>query len=598
MHIERRLWWMMVAVFFTGGLGIRLASIGRWSFATELQKQSRTEYLEYYQMGRNLKEFKVLGWRDEPSAFRGPLYPSVLSCVENFGPEGKVRAPHLEAVLISLEIPLGAWLALALHSPVAGIVTAAFIAFHPDLARLVSPYETEDFYGLLILLAALATALWWRSPGPKRAWLAGFIIAVSLLCRSVLFLFPPCLLIRPRKGVWALIGASYLFLLPWVARNAYQFQRFIPFEDHAATRNFFAATIGVTKNVPGAYQDILASWEDPGWRDSGDMSHMTSRAFRRIVAEPMAYGFSCLRRLAYLLSIHWGVFFLAGFGAILCRRAPGIQVLTLLCGYFVLIYTPMTVEARYLKPLLPCLLILAGCAVAQGVHWGKWERKIWAGTVERHVLAGALVFSMALYALSSQRLLAETALSLIPCSLPKGALTLFSCGGQQARSGRLEDARKSWTEAWGLANEVDLKTDLALKLGYMNQAVQADAYLVWEKAVRLQDQGELKEAEVLFKVLADHEPNNAERWVDLGIVQSLSGRVQEARKQMERALALDPTDARACLNLGVLLESKGRFWEALNIYSRALALAEKPQYLRYRLHIQFLRANLMSRALQ
>ncbi|MDD5630305.1 MAG: hypothetical protein PHU21_14670, partial [Elusimicrobia bacterium] len=242
-----RLWWAALLAILAVGTGLRLRSAGGAPSLPEMQEIRRSETLEYFDLGQNLHDFGVLGWREEPSAFRGVLFPAFLSAAERYGASGPARAPVIEAALCGLEIPLAAWLGLALHSPGAALISAAFVAFHPALRELATPYQIDDFYGLLLMLVAVALAAWMRSPSAGRSWLLGFAVAASLLCRSVLFAFPPCLVLARlrgdarRRAFWVVLGASYLFLLPWVARNALQLRRFIPFEDHAATQNFFAA---------------------------------------------------------------------------------------------------------------------------------------------------------------------------------------------------------------------------------------------------------------------------------------------------------------------------------------------------------------------
>ena len=604
------------------GTGLRWRSVGAAPTPLQAAQRSRAEHLEYFDLGQNLAEFKVLGWRSEPSAFRGVIFPAFLSATEDYGSSGRPAAPRIEALLASLEIPLAGWVACELHSPLAGLAAGALVAFHPDLSRLSTPYEIEDFYAWLMMLVVVALTAWARAPNAGRSWALGLATSVSLLCRSVLFLFPPVLALSRRRGAWTVALASYLFLTPWVARNAWQFHRFIPCEDHAATRNFFAATLGVVENVDGPYQDVLAGRVLPGGDGEGRLATMRAAAFKIIVAAPGAYARSCLKRLAYLLRLHGPVILLAGLGVLLLRHDPGVAAAGLLCAYFILIYVPMTLEARYLKPLLPCLLTLAGCALAELARRAGPQRAAPAlsgrsasarGTA---ALAAALCLLVPLYLLGCQRLAVETALLSWPRLQGRGALSWYYAGRRLAACDPAA-ARRDWEKALaGLgpgapcALRVEILSELALACwregrrpearACLERAMTADGYEVWKKALWLQDRRRLAEALVFLEALAARSPGRADYRTDLGIALALAGRYQESRVQFERALALAPDDPRACLNLGVLRERAGDGPAALRLYDRALARAQEPERAapeqgRYWLHIALLRDDLRAR---
>jgi tetratricopeptide (TPR) repeat protein len=203
-----------------------------------------------------------------------------------------------------------------------------------------------------------------------------------------------------------------------------------------------------------------------------------------------------------------------------------------------------------------------------------------------------------------------------PRLCPRGALSLFYIG-RQAQASAPAVARRAWEGALtesGPAAPRSLRVEILLELALarlhegrrpeararLEQAMEADGYEVWKKALWLQDQGRLADALALLEDLAARQPGRADYRTDLGIALALAGRWRESQAQFERALGLAPDDARSLLNLGVLLERAGREREALRIYDQALECAadpsrRAPDRTRYWLHIALLRDALRAR---
>ncbi|MBI4676623.1 MAG: hypothetical protein HY748_03490 [Elusimicrobia bacterium] len=362
----RRPWAAAFLLVLAAGIGLRLAAALKTDTVGRLRDQGRPDYFEY---GRGLREFGVLGRGGKPSAFRGPVYPVFLGSVERFDLDLRPASPLIEAALGSLAIPLAGLAAWQLHSPWAGLAAAALAAFHPALAWPLPACRVEPLYGLLVLLAAVSLAEWIRTPTAGRAAAAGFVLATGLLCRSVLSPFPFILLaglgarpdwaLRWRKTAWILIAAAFAFLLPWIARNAYQFGRFIPFEDHAADRNFIAAASGIVENAPGPSPD--GGPEIP----FDELGKRRREALGGIIRDPGPYLRSCVLRLGCIVKRHSALSFLAGLAFLRLRGDPAALGLGLLAACFLLMHVPLSLEARYLEPILPTLMVLAGCGAAE-----------------------------------------------------------------------------------------------------------------------------------------------------------------------------------------------------------------------------------------
>lgn len=390
---------------FAVGAGLRVAAALQTDTVEKLRDSGRADYFAF---SLSLKEVGVLGWSGTPSAFRGPAYPSFLACVESFEPETRPASPLIEAGLGSLEIPLAGWLAWELAGPWAAVAAAALTALHPALSWPVPACRVEPLYGLLVLLAAVCLLAWVRKPSWRRAAAAGFLISVGLLCRSGLVLFPVFLAaglalrgvagVPWKRSLWIIVGASYLFLLPWAVRNSHRFGRFIPLEDHAADRNFIAAVDGVVMNLPGPSPDggPEIPFDELGSRRWG--------AVKKIAGHPLPYLASCLRRLARIVSWHGGLLFLACLGFLRRRSDPAAFVLGFLAAYYILMHSLLSLEARYIEPVLPVLAILGGAGasdwLSQSGHGGNASTPAappaWG---QRLAMAAALAVALPLYIL-------------------------------------------------------------------------------------------------------------------------------------------------------------------------------------------------------
>lgn len=571
----------------------------RWSKASRLdgpESFKAASRIDYYEFGRSLREIGVLGWSGWPSAFRGPVYPALLSAVESYRADTHPRAPAMDALTGLFETSVAAGTALQLFSPPAALAAAALAAFHPGMSSPLPGSRIEAVFGLLVCLVMLALIDWSRAPTWRATLLLACAIGVSILCRAVLFAFPLVLagavmaswLPAPGRGkLWALVLVPYLLLAPWVLRNAVQFGRFIPFDDHAATRNLFAATVGVIENAPGSYQDILAIEADPhGTPAATPELRMLALARRNILASPLTYAGSCLRRLAFVLRLHPWLLLLALAGALRRRAAAGSRALALLCLYYILAHIPMTMEARYMEPLLPLLIVLAAGLFADlpGPSFSASQSRAgkWAAFVASGLCLGGL------YALSCERLAAEVLLTSVPCRLPQTALTDYHCAARLLAQDRRDEALARYRLALsslpadpdatpllrskiegGLILAGDPATLLAMGPGCMGTAPRRHPEEVHGVALQLQDSGRTADAIRLYDTLLACHPDDVLFLSDRGVAQALAGREDLAMKDLRRALRRAPGDARASYNLGILLERRGRSEEALAVYEKA-----------------------------
>lgn len=589
----RRSFSFLLFLIFLAGAWLRFQSAGRIDSPEKLRDASRPDY---YEAGLSLREWGVLGFRGQPSAFRGIAYPAFLSIVETYAPASRPRGPRYEAALGSLEIPLAGWLAMEALSPWAGLCSAAIVAFHPVLIRSPLGGGIEGFYGLVLLLVAVVLMSWARRPTAGLSLGLGFAIAVSLCCRSVLFLFPPVLFLalrrRPggapdsRTSPWLVLGLTYLFLLPWAGRNAYQFHRFIPFEDGAQVRNLYRASQGAISHVNGRVADAPERGLALNRALSEDPAGMLASALSSIAAAPASYLASCALRLGRAVGLHWAMVLLALLGWLRCRGDAGARVAALLCGYFFLIHAPMSFEPRYFDPLLPILAVFAGMSVSllgEGLLPAPAPP-----SASRALPRAALAALVCLYALNTACLAREVALSWRPCVLPETRLSLLRCAEQQSQVQHAPLSREMLEKALALslptsAGAGQFESKLQVELGLMDlragdteharlsfyEAARCAPDLVHSEALRLQSQGSLRESFLLLERLGGLFPNDADLLTDRGIICSLLLEPSAALKDFQRASRLDPRNPRPWLNWAVLLERQGRWRQALAKYAQA-----------------------------
>jgi tetratricopeptide (TPR) repeat protein len=76
---------------------------------------------------------------------------------------------------------------------------------------------------------------------------------------------------------------------------------------------------------------------------------------------------------------------------------------------------------------------------------------------------------------------------------------------------------------------------------------------------------------ILWRDVAQHQPQNALAHGSLGELYAKSGRLPEALKELELAVSLDPNDLGVLVNLGQVLADSGRFNEAIDKLQAAIA---------------------------
>ena len=106
--------------------------------------------------------------------------------------------------------------------------------------------------------------------------------------------------------------------------------------------------------------------------------------------------------------------------------------------------------------------------------------------------------------------------------------------------------------------------------------VPPEAQTLYEQAVAVMAAGDLVDAELRFKEFLLQYPGYPGAWVNLAIIHRENGNDEQARSDIERALAIDPNHPVALNQQGLLLRKNGNFLEAEAAYLKAVTAS--PEY--------------------
>jgi tetratricopeptide (TPR) repeat protein len=97
-------------------------------------------------------------------------------------------------------------------------------------------------------------------------------------------------------------------------------------------------------------------------------------------------------------------------------------------------------------------------------------------------------------------------------------------------------------------------------------------------ALKLQQSGNLQQAERIYRDVLNKQPNNAYIYFQLGFISQAQRRFDEAVSCYRKAVHLKPDFVQAYFNLGVVLQEKGNFDDAIACYRKAVQREENPLF--------------------
>ncbi len=234
---------IVLLLIVAAGLGLRLESAWQGSSA------EMPDSVAYERIARGL-------WQEGRFEQVAPELPATVQAADNYSPglpllvagifelrgDDDTRLARLFLALIAAaSIPMTWLLGRRLGGEAAGLCGASIIAFYPTLIGDAGMLLTESLAGTLIL-AAVLLILWARETDRLRSWLLpGALLGLTAMVRPEYAAISVALGVtlagfelfrtgraRAMLPAAVLVGAAAMVILPWTARNAIEYGRFVP----------------------------------------------------------------------------------------------------------------------------------------------------------------------------------------------------------------------------------------------------------------------------------------------------------------------------------------------------------------------------------
>jgi 4-amino-4-deoxy-L-arabinose transferase-like glycosyltransferase len=205
---------------------------------------------DYNNIAVNLVERGEFAYKPgEPVSLRPPLYPALVACVYAVaGVENYQAVRFLQALLSLANVVLLYYLGTSVASRKVGLWLAGLYCFYPSLLAYNNLLLTEVLFTFLLCATCYALILALQRDSLVCLGLAGVLLGLAALTRSVLWLFPPVLalfLLFAWRGSWArrllavgLVVVTFaITLTPWAIRNTLLEKTFVVV-DTMGGRNF------------------------------------------------------------------------------------------------------------------------------------------------------------------------------------------------------------------------------------------------------------------------------------------------------------------------------------------------------------------------
>lgn len=378
------------------------------------------------QSGRDFAQIEIpQDPRGIETSFRAPLYPALLSLIYRAtGRSGRFLAARFaQSFVVASLAPLAYGIARQLkaserYARLAGVLAAAW----PLLVTLPLALATENLF-LPLLAAGVLSLVWASRTGEEKGFaLAGFLLGLATLTRSVIVGFPLLAALelwrrRQRRASLLLILPLVLLTAPWALRNTLLHGQ-PTFLESSLGYNLY---LGYHPETGGTFQfgpslDLIAILDDAernrvgsqlAWQfirqDPGRIPLLTlqkvahfwgleDRAFAYLYSNSLFGPWPPLMvgGALFLLSLPLVVTLpLAIAGWALCDRNRAWRLLTLLFAWYIGIHALIMSEERFHFALVP---MIAAFAAAGLTRWPAMRRKLHGGDrTVRHRLALALV---------------------------------------------------------------------------------------------------------------------------------------------------------------------------------------------------------------
>ncbi|MCA9247183.1 MAG: glycosyltransferase family 39 protein [Planctomycetales bacterium] len=237
-----------VRSFTTGTLGVLLlATLIRSGWLAADWASLTADPDAYWQLGENLAQCGTLGFRRQgeseirPTAYRPPLYPLLIAMATRLGENRSLLA----ALHLALGVAACLWIYGAARRWLStgwAALAALMVAVDPLLLRHSSLVMTETLAAALVAAVLYVESVVQEPASWRKPLVQGLLIGLLALCRPVFLLFAIVYAATPRTlesstgNAWrrmlVFAVAFVLVLTPWLARNRWHWQVWIPGTTH------------------------------------------------------------------------------------------------------------------------------------------------------------------------------------------------------------------------------------------------------------------------------------------------------------------------------------------------------------------------------
>lgn len=406
------LWLLLLA------LAARLCAMVLWPF------EMHTDSTDYLALAQNLRFHGVLSfgaphpWGSDatlnspgpyiPTAARAPLYPLMIALLWWQSGPPIIATLVAQAVLGSLTVLLVYAMADRVFGRKSALLSGIGVALAPMTLRSTADIMSETLFTFLLTMGIW---LW----GERRDWLAGILLGLGALTRTILLpLFPVLtlgIILLPfnRARHARILAGAMLVITPWMARNIVTQDRFIPVAAQGVGSNLIFGTIYVPYGTGDTFNDRWWAYgSDPevdqiarsSASETEAEGRMVRAAVRRIVRDPFRWFWVCTVQYPRLFADSGGylysllplpsrvikyIFLLSNLTFLGLSLAGALLAMTRWRDVYHLALYPLVLaaaqfaivtDARYSLPIVPSMAIFAAFALTCVAR--RFSRRPWS----------------------------------------------------------------------------------------------------------------------------------------------------------------------------------------------------------------------------
>jgi len=526
------------------------------------------------------------GWLRQTAFYQSPLYPYLLGGVYALFGRDLMLVSVLNALLDAGTVALLTGFTFKQFGRAAAITTATLGIFYRPMIFYAAPVMKEPLALFLLALFVVFAFRAWQENKKRDYVLSGLFLGLGALARgNVLFLAPALLALsvitwrkKAVKGALLFSAVLGLAIAPATLHNAVVSKDFVPI-NYADGFNLYIGhspiANGTNAYPPEVSTDPVQEEINVAWiarqatgqplKPSGVSRYWRGRALEQILADPwreiillknkleaftnsaekfdnydmpfIARNFDTL--LSWPLIGFWVLSTLAAFAFVpaLKKKNRAALFLLVMAGAYLASVLPFYVTDRYRLPVVIFLLPMAGAAI-------PYAKQMIAGK-EKRLLAAATLAALLFAFLGLREDPTHTDLT----AFDWGTLTTIYANSEQPK--KALDA---------LAKGIAVDPVEVGPQGYIQGSFAAEALGQQQKATQLLDEA------------LSHFPRNGIVHYNIGRALAARGKLKEAQKSFEKAMALNPSYTLNYYALALIFDRFGEGEKARVLIRQGLAV--------------------------